>query len=325
MELVIDEEFGAKLDGAVAAAEAARPRTQQKTLGPSSVGGCREYIRATVAGDPGIPERPRGVDPAFIGTVVGDALENIFEQYLGATTQIQCKVTLPRSGLVIAGNSDAVFVDANIVTDLKGCDSFAEVIYDLKRHGFLNPKRSGKYFKYAVQIAIYVLALVQAGILEQGATARLVFFERSGKAKKFLVIPLEWDALMKAIDLAEDRLGDVVRVLNAGSPEPARWGLRDQEPSLCFYTQCPFRIACWGDSEHVPTGEITGENEIQLIEDFIVAREDEKGVKARRANIKEELRPIAGGITPKIVAPGVPDNDGFILSWRNDTPYVTPK
>ena len=296
MKVDVDEAFGLLLDNAVSQWQADRPRSKQKLLGPSSLGGCREYIRATIMGDEPADDGPevRGVDAAFIGTVVGDALEEILAQYLGALTQVNCTVTLPKTKLVVSGNSDLVFVDQQVLADLKGCDSLSEVIADLAKEGF-HPKN--KYFKYAVQVAVYVLALVQAGKLRPGATARLVFFERSGKAKKFLAIPFSWESLMKFIDLAEERLQQVQKVIEKGSPEESRWELRDQSTSLCFYTKCPFRLNCWKGGDWVPNREITGEDEIAVVDSFVENREAEKQAKIRKELNREtmlELFPDGG-------------------------------
>lgn len=307
-----DNEFADWLLSAVEEESASRPRTLQKTLGPSSVGGCREFIRATVAGDPGIPERPRGIDAAWVGTVGGDALEEIFARRLGAKVQVPFRVTLPRTGLVVVGSGDAVFVDKNMVIDLKSKDGFTEV------------EKDGASLENLVQLSVYILAGVQMGLLTEGAEGRLVYWDRRGVDKVLKALVLTYDAALRFIDIAETRLLEVQDVIERGSPEEARWGLRDKSPSLCHYTQCPFRAACWGDSEHRPTGAIEGEDEIALVTAYIRARAEEKGATAWKASAKEDLRPIAGGITPKIEAEGVPENDGWIVTWRGNTLNVTP-
>src|SRR5688572_31889046 len=90
--VVINLERDAELEDELAAAfaswESKRPRNIQVQLGPSSLGACREYIRATIAGDEGVPERPRGLDGANVGTLLGEALEQIFSAEMGMASQV---------------------------------------------------------------------------------------------------------------------------------------------------------------------------------------------------------------------------------------------
>jgi hypothetical protein len=143
-ELVRDEELEQELLSAVLAAQGRRPRDKQIELGPSGVGGCREYIRATMAGDPRLPEVEWKAE-AWIGTIGGDALEEIFEQELGALVQQRITTTLPRTGLVVSGNSDLIFLKKNQLGDLKSKDGFESVLHD------------GPSLEHLIQVSVYVL------------------------------------------------------------------------------------------------------------------------------------------------------------------------
>jgi hypothetical protein len=229
-----DEELEAELLDAFNSWSGDRPRNAQRTLGPSSLGDCRELIRATIAGDEGIPERPRGLDGAAIGTIVGDALEGIFEARMGVQTQVPVTI----------------------------------------------------------------------------------HYDRAGVDKKFVAFSIPWEDVLGYIDIAEERLTQVFDVLDAGSPEESRWGLRDQEPGTCFYFQCPFRLNCWGGADNwVPSGTITTADGTNAVAEYIRARKDEKDAIAYKREARENLRGIQGVTHEKI------DGLNWAVSWkpgRND-------
>lgn len=281
-----------------------RPRNAQITLGPSDLGGCREAIRATIAGDEGLPQRPRGLDGAAIGTIVGDAIEEIFEARRGVKTQVPVTILFEKLGLSVSGNSDILYIEGNCIEDLKSVNGLAEVI------------REGPSLKYAVQISAYTVGAVQAGLLKEGASAKLVYYDRAGVDKTFVVFTIPWEDVLGYIGIAEARLEQVFEVLDAGSPEESRWGLRDQEPGTCFYFQCPFRLNCWGGTDNwVPSGTITTEDGLDAVAEYIRARKAEKDAIAYKREARENLRGIAG-VTAKAI-------DGLVwaVSWkpgRND-------
>lgn len=297
MKLETDDEFATFLLDAVIEAQNERPRDRQRAIGPSGLGACRERIRATMAGDP-------QVDPvgwklaAWVGTVGGDALEALFAERLGALIQQSVVTTLPRTKLTVAGHTDAVFVDRNVVTDLKSKDGFER----------LETWTEADIFENLVQIAVYALGLIQAGVLTPEATARLVYWDRSGNEPNFVVVPISNAGLRRYVDIAEQRLLEVVAAqerLDAGDLE-ARHALRDKSPSFCFSqkVQCPFRYACWEGSEWMPDGKIEHPDDLRVVEEYVDARETAKRKGDLQKQLREDMRGIQG-TTP----------DGWVVSW----------
>jgi hypothetical protein len=265
-ELVRDEELEQELLSAVLAAQGRRPRDKQIELGPSGVGGCREYIRATMAGDPRLPEVEWKAE-AWIGTIGGDALEEIFEQELGALVQQRITTTLPRTGLVVSGN----------------------LLHD------------GPSLEHLIQVSVYVLGLVQQGVLDKGASARLIYWDRSGTTKSFLAAVIEWDAILRFIDLCEQRLEQVVEAQEALDEGDLtyRHFLRDKKPAYCASPKvmCPFRQACWGGSDWWPDGKIEDAELVAAAERVYAGRQMQKAGEELVRIAKAELDGI-NGTTP---------------------------
>lgn len=297
MKLETDPEFADFLLGAVLEVQNERPRDRQRAIGPSGLGACRERIRATMANDPQVD--PEGWKlAAWVGTIGGDALEEIFRDRLGALVQQSVVTVLPRTKLKVAGHTDAVFVDRNVVTDLKSKDGFER----------LETWTEADIFENLVQIAVYALGLIQAGVLTPDATARLVYWDRSGNEPHFVVVPITNAGLRRYVDIAEQRLLEVVAAqerLDAGDLE-ARHALRDKSPSFCFSqkVQCPFRYACWEGSEWMPDGKIEHPDELRVVDEYVDARDTAKRKGDLQKQLREEMRGIQG-TTP----------DGWVVSW----------
>jgi hypothetical protein len=255
-----------------------RPRTRQVTLGPSSLGGCREYIRATLAEDEGLARTERGLDGAAVGTLLGEGLEPVFESELGFLRQVETRTSFPELGLVVAGNADLVETeDEGWVGDLKSVDGLEET------------RRQGPSLKYWIQVSTYTFGLVQAGVLT-APSASLIYYDRSGSDKSFLVYTISWDEILGYIALAEQRLQEVIHVLEAGSPEEMRWQLRDEEPSFCHYIQCPFRMNCWGGSDWLPGDTIESADGKEAVDSYVKARQAAKDAETWKKSAREGLR-----------------------------------
>lgn len=280
--------------GAMVLHEAERPRNSQITLGPSDLGGCREFIRNVLAG---APQQESGSWPtaAVVGTLLGDYMETAAEKYLDALTQQPVTTTLP-NGLVVSGTADMIFPSRNQLADCKSKDGLANVI------------REGASLENKIQVSIYTLGLVQAGVLTEGAEAVLVYVDRSGEEQTLHEVVLSWEQILAYIDVVVDRLNDVLDAqehIDAGEVEYAR-ALRDKTPPFCYSERvlCPFRDLCWKGSEWVPDEQITDPSTLDVIARYRQARTDESDARTRRAQLKEELRGVSG-MTP----------DGFSVTW----------
>lgn len=283
--------------------EQKRPRSVQVHLGPSELGGCREYIRNVMVGAPqqADPEWPTA---AVTGTLIGEHVEEVAAQYLGALTQIAVTTTLP-NGLVVSGHADIVLVERNLLADVKTKVGLSEI------------RKEGPSLENCVQVSIYTLGLVQMGVLSEGASASLIYVDRGGTEQVLYEVTLDWDRIQYFIGVVVERLGDVLEAqehIDAGEVEWAR-ALRDKTPPFCYSPRvmCPFRDLCWEGSEWVPNEVIEDQEVIETVEQFVLARDSYNQSAALRQELRERLRGVSGR-TPS----------GYSVNWATEnTLYVT--
>lgn len=285
--------------------EKEKPRSQQVQLGPSELGSCREYVRNTLAGAPR-QEGDSWPAAAVVGTLLGDYIETAAEKYMGAIVQHPVTTELP-NGLVVAGTADMIFPERNVLADAKSRDGFASLEAD------------GPKLENLIQVSIYTLGLVQAGVLEEGAEAVLVYVDRSGENQTLRETVLSWEEIQNYVDLCVARLDEVLDAqehIDAGELEYAR-ALRDKTPPFCYSEKvlCPFRDLCWKGSEWVPDEEITDPETIEAVAAYVAARQDESNAKARRAELKEQLRGVSG-LTPEGYSVTWPDGERALYVTR---------
>lgn len=280
-----------------------RPRSLQIKLGPSELGGCREFVRNVMVGAPlqGNEEWPTA---AVVGTLVGDHVEAVAEEFLGALTQVPVTTTLP-NGLVVSGHADIVLVERNVLADVK------------TKVGLSDVRKDGPSLENCVQVSIYTLGLVQMGVLSEGATASLIYVDRGGTEQVLYEVTLDWDRIQYFIGVVVDRLADVLDAqehVDKGEVEWAR-ALRDKTPPYCYSPRvmCPFRDLCWEGSEWVPDEVIQDEDTIEAVEQFVLARDSLNAATAIKAQLRERLRGVSGR-TPS----------GYSVNWATEnTLYVT--
>lgn len=267
--------------------EEAKPRNQQVRLGPSELGGCREYVRNVMVGT---PQQSSSVWPtaAVVGTLIGSHMEAVCEERLGALTEVPVTTTLP-NGLRISGHADIVFVDDNVIVDCKSKDRFDTVT------------KEGPSLDNAIQISVYALGLVQAGVLTEGCTASLVYVDRSGEQQFLHEVEFTWDQMQRFIELCIERLNSVIEAqdLLESGVTTAVHELRDKTPPFCYSERvmCPFRDACWKGSEWVPNESIEDPEIIRAVEMYAANREEIKGTDTIRRELRERLIGVSG-VTP---------------------------
>lgn len=281
---------------AIASARENSARTQQskaRVLGMSDLGGCREFIRATIAGE------PRGPVPSLkwaaeVGTAIGDHVEGILG-FNGFQTQETVVLKLPRTGIEVTGHLDEKDVVDDSILDNKTVDGLADVM------------REGPSFKNKVQISGYLVAEVQTGGLTPEATGHLVYFDRSGKQGEPYVWSLTYEMALQILDAAEERLLDVQHALATGTRNGRDGRLMTDEPeSWCRAIQCPFYAACWDGYQ--PTGDITHEREIDAVRRRLAALADVKDATSRSESAKQDLRGVEG-----VVKEG--PHKGTVVKW----------
>ncbi|UVG34419.1 Cas4 family exonuclease [Microbacterium phage Gazebo] len=339
-EIIRDVELEQRLLEAVIADRNAQPRSQQLQIGPSEVGGCRELLRA------GLFEPPAEAEPetnwaaaAHVGQVMGADLERIFGERVNALLQQRYSTLFGMFGISISGGADLTFLDGDQISDLKSIDDMGSTLYDLNRDAqaietLLSIYREGLLFaknietadggyeltgvildKVAklsnyIQIAIYVMGAMQAGIISENGTGRLVFYDRSGNYQGFVaaVIPTEWVWMFYTI--GQMRIGQVVQAQSAyeatgGNPAVIAT-LRDKAPSFCFSPKvmCPRRMHCWAGSEWTADNQITDPEQVAAMNRYDTARDLAKIADGMKRAAKSALDGVSG------VAP-----DGKMLTW----------
>lgn len=300
-------DLGAWMLGLVKRHDDERPRSQQVTLGPSELGGCREYIRSFVENEPAQPETEFKA-AAFVGTAVGAYIEAIFGELVDAITQLEIVANLTRTGVTIAGSADAIILPISLDIDNETVRLLVQggMVVDFKtKNGLADVETEGSSLENIIQISVYLVGAVQMGVLPPTASGVLVYVDRAGTERRFVTTTVDYEEALRWVDLAEERLMDVQEVIARGSLEEDRWALRDKSPSRwCLPVQCPYRENCWGGSDHLPTGKIEHPDEIDSVNRYVKAQADEKHALSRKAQARRELLEIRG-ITP----------DGTTVAW----------
>lgn len=291
----------------------ARPRSAQSLaggLGFSDLGGCREYIRATISGDERrYPKHPLKL-PAFVGTWGGEGIERAMAWKFGEAvkTQLQLRLDLG-DGIVIQGSSDIIWLGENAVIDLKSKNGIEEV------------KRDGPSLKEWIQISGYLVACIQGGVLGMDATAHLIYWDRSGANPVAHPATIDYDLALYYLELARGRLNDVAVAFEQGVVGNS-W-LRDMPESWCFAVGCPFYWQCWDG--YTPTNEITDPNLIAAVDAYAEVRDEEKEVAKLKAARREMLKQANGAGDIHYVEGRTPR---WIVKWtlvENPSGYVSER
>jgi hypothetical protein len=259
-------------------------RSQQsakRVLGPSEVGHCREYVRATIAGDPKV-ESTRVKWAAFCGTAIGDMAERALSETLSnVVTQERLTCTLPRTGIKVTGSTDARFERDDTVTVAQN-----ELIDFKTKDGLETIKREQPSLKELIQLSIYLVGALQAKLVDEEAIATLVYIDRSGGDSRGWNFTIDVEMAYEYLELAEQRLDDVTNALAAGVSQSY---LRDMPESWCHHVQCPFRMACWGGEEYRPTGKIEHPELIAAVDLYVEGRDLAKTAKQYQNSAKSRL------------------------------------
>lgn len=314
----IGNNLGQAIMDAIGKFQALSPRTQQTALGFSSLGGCREFIRATVAGDVQVPPIPKeGVSPelkwaAYVGSAVGDYTENKIKEIpqeiraqiselLGEPLTTQEILTLELAGGIRVTGS---------------CDLRGETwILDFKtKDGLGTVRREGPSFKEQAQVCGYLVAAIQKGLLPDTATGHLVYLDRSGKDPTSHVWSIDYWRALVVLEAVAERISNVEHALETG-----QMAQRDETTTFCMSIGCPFRMNCWAG--YYPTEEITNPEVIAAAESYVIARDDEKDAKDRKEAARQALKGQEG-VTPDLAVKWVSKQTKYGLT---ETIEVRPR
>lgn len=305
---------GTRIFDTLGKAQANAPRSKQssrRTLGMSEMGHCREYIRATIAGDPK-HEVTRIKLPAYVGTAFGDKAEADLKSELGDTVVTQKKMTVsipipndiegaePRT-INVSGSLDAAFFnwfgdDIDDLIDFKTKDGVGVV------------RSEGPSFKECAQISGYLIAGIDDGTLRPGSMAHLVYVDRAGNDKHPWVYTITEDDARKLLTLVGVRLHEVASAITA---KVSQSYLRDMPESWCHSVGCPFYDACW--EGYQPTGEITNVAAIAAMELYDKGRDLAKLGEQYKRQAKAFLNPDAEDIEHRTEGVG----PTFTLKWTD--------
>jgi hypothetical protein len=201
-------------------------------LGVSDIGYCREYARRTITGQERDTEQTDYL-AAFIGTAVGDRVEDLFvDRWPGEwIKQAEVVVTLEVSGytLSIVGHPDLYSRSALI--DFKTMDGLATV------------RSGGATDQQRFQLSLYAKALIAEGEMDEDAVLSLIYIDRSGVEKQPHVISWRYDP--DIIREAEEWLHDVIYAV-----ENEEEASRDKPRSWCEAV-CEFAPSCRGTDTDV--------------------------------------------------------------------------
>lgn len=226
------DQFAARLNVALNSFEAMRPRTMQRELGVSSVGGCRAEALYRLTD---VPETDQ---PPARRALHGTALHTLYGQAMGwydpeLIIEPEIKVTLP-SGLVIIGHPDFIDPAEPSVTDLKTKDDEA-ALYLQRRNGSSEQQRYGRH--------LYGLGAIQAGLVrEEGLLVRNVWVDRAGQSLEPFVEqePFDYDVVLAA----DSWIQDLMYAAEHGEDVP-----KDKPYDYC-QKYCAFWTHCRGAETH---------------------------------------------------------------------------
>lgn len=169
------KDYGALVDAAIRASQDNSGRSQQSAagiIGPSDIGFCRQKAALMTKGVPQSDAPPKW--SAFVGTALHNEIEaavkTMFPTWLvGSIDKVRVTATLP-SGAEISGHPDIVIPEDNTVLDIKTVDGFEWV------------KREGTSLSHRMQRHLYVLGLIDAGILSSDKPVYVgnLYYDRSG-------------------------------------------------------------------------------------------------------------------------------------------------
>ena len=197
-----------------------RPRSQQKGLGMSDLGGCRRQAGFKLAGQP--PEKPSGSVQAVIGTAVHDKVDE-------ALVAMRDAGLIPASSVIneevrfggLLGHPD-LYVDG-VLRDTKTVGYDAQLAsYQLK-----GPPR-----RHLWQVMTYAAALIVTD--RPVHTVQLDYLVRDSGNSWLWEGPFDYQQVREAMMWLE-----LIR------QTPLEWLARDYAPDSVQCKHCPFFNACW--------------------------------------------------------------------------------
>jgi hypothetical protein len=262
----------------------ARPRSLQKTVGPSEIGFCRRKAVFKATGTPRSDTPEPGVIPTWpadIGTAIHTLVDHALdgdERYVLGSGYGPVTAALP-SGAEVTGTFDIAIPGLNLLLDVKTVDGYTWV------------KNQPVSQNHEYQRHLYALGAAQAGLLVDDETLKVgnVYLDRSGKEKRPLIKIDDYNpSLIAEID---EWVQDVIYGIQHGPDTAAQDIAAERCPSLCeWFTTCRGGVL---PDTHNPV-LITDPDAISAVDMYVRAREMESEAKRMSNTAKAMLVGING-------------------------------
>lgn len=248
----------------------------EKKIGVSDIGGCREYVRRVLLNEPYSSEPSDNNLMAFVGTAVGDHLER---QYLKENPD-----ALVQSEVVVDMDIDDYTV--KLVGHPDVADPGRNLLIDYKTRNGLATVRKEPIAKHKFQVTLYAKALIDEGILDEDCTLALVYVDRSGDDPQ--PVSHEWTYDPGILHEARQWLSDVLYAIENGEEAS-----RDMPRSWCT-AYCPYAETCRGGSDTDVEGLITDDEQVKALSVLLEAREAERKARADKKAAQSVLSNVEG-------------------------------
>lgn len=277
------------IQNAAMGTERTKQQYEEYRLGVSNLGHCRQYAKLLIEQTPFTDERDKTA--AWVGTVLGDAIENqLAVEHPEWLFQHEVVFPIPSGGEVNA-HPDIV-VPASAATE-----EHPQGVRDLKSKAELETvKRYGQTQQQRFQLHAYAAALIEEGILDPEKPIWLadIFFDRSAKggldgfvAKPYVIG--EWydpSVVMQIDQWVEDVKYAVMQGQDASRDMPREW---------CA-AWCEFYRACRGEDTDAE-GLITDPEVVAAVETYREASALESQAKRMKNSAQIVLNRVEGGST----------------------------
>jgi hypothetical protein len=280
----LEQDVADLIADALASHSLSRPRSLQKTVGPSEIGFCRRKAVYKATETPrSDPPQPGTVTtwPADVGTAIHTLVDMAFtgnEDVILGSEFGPVMAALP-SGASIQGTFDLAIPGMNLLLDVKTVDGYTWV------------KNQPVSQNHEYQRHLYALGAVQAGLLIDDETLMVgnVYLDRSGKEKRPLVKIAPYNPLL--IAEIDEWVQDVIYGIQHGPDTAAQDIPAERCPSLCEWASL-CRGGVLPDS-HEPV-LITDPDAFAAVEMYVKARDMEAEAKRLSNTAKAMLVGING-------------------------------
>lgn len=293
----LEEVIADVFDVAIDRYEEARPRTQQQIIGVSELGTCHEQTRRKLL-QLERTDVSKANRAAFIGTAVGDVVEEAVEEHVGGTVwrQIEVGVDLPSGRWHLVGHVDLVLPFFRFGA---GQPDGQLLVVDVKtKDGYEAIRRDGPTDQNHMQRNLYALGIWQAlqrGEFDigDGPRARPIeeylvanaYIDRSGQEPKTLASaePFSWEWVYAAETFLDDAVYAAENGEEASKDKPRNWC-----ESFCeFYSGCRLLDTDVG-------GLITNQEAARAVGLYAEGQALEREAKRMKEQAKAQLAGVTG-------------------------------